>query len=127
MPQGQDRRSGLRVEWEQRTSFFLLWRGSALSVTAAVGLALVGTDFGKTPYISLHTLHSGESLKTEDNNMHGGLFMKEIACHMGGRACKILKHCCRHSCLMVLIAFFPEPDSFKARTSHINSHTHTTV
>lgn len=69
------------VGWESRGSreqVLLSWRGSALSVTAAVWLALVGTDVWWNPYISLYTLHGGESLKIEDNNMHGGLFKEEM-------------------------------------------------
>lgn len=77
----------------------LLWRGSALSVTAAVRLALVGTDawykpppptaHHRHPYISLYTLHGMECLGIEDNNMHGELLKQENEIHhMGAGACK---------------------------------------
>lgn len=108
--------------WESRgsegTSFslsLLLWRGSALSVTAAVWLALVGTDVWYTPpppshththlpYISLYTLHGMVCLETEDNNMHGELFKEEMKYTLWGlEHAEMLKHCFGHSCVMLLI------------------------
>lgn len=78
---------------------------------------------GETPT----TPHGGKSLKIEHNNTHGGALQEgNVMHHMGAGACKILKHCFGHSCLMLLIAFIPDCDSHGARislnTSIVSTH-----